>query len=515
VLFPLLAIAQIVEAEKTYDISRKAKKGALANVDWDGTHYLLTYVTKATDSKIKMEHYLFDLDFNFVEMKEQVETGENLKKEHKWFKWQGENYSIESNTVEASLTGTLSLRKRKITYTYDYDNATYDKKVETLNKVEPRSDDGRKFFYYSHGEDDITGDIYILCGIKPTMKDTKEGGQKMGLRQMFDLVVLKYNKALDLVGEVPIQFEYPQEMAFARSLPSSSDDREIESMCFIFAPYGAPGSYKFSDPEKTNFHYVRVSHNLKIVDNIKFTSHQSYWNIEEVIFNNNSIYLFGPSSLGKDKYFTMLKGSQKFKSVQLMKVANNKIEYLTETDLPEFKSKLKTPPSQKKAPAYEGKKFYFANSQVSSSGDFFVIVQNKDDKGYNDVLTFHFDSKGVLKAQYSLDVKESNKYAKEGPADQDLVESLDGKSMYWFLREVRGVAQWSGNKPLTYPRIGKIDIANGTLSDFKEFGKIGKETFYLDPNFPYLKKEGQNVAVFFGSDKSGGTLWFCRVNIQE
>lgn len=516
VLLPLMGLPQKLEVEKTYEISKKARKGTLANVDWDGNHYLLTYITKNTESLIKMQHYLFDNDFNFVDMKEQVDTPEKLKTEHKWFNWKGESFSVEGNQVEASLTGTLGLRKKRITYTYDYDNASYTKTVETLDKVKPKSEDGRNFFYHSHAEDDITGDIYILCGIKAILKDV-QADKKMANRQLLDLVVLKYNSNLEPVGEASIQFDYPQHLAFARAIGSSSGERDLDGMCFVFAPMGGPGMNKYADPERTNFRYVRVDNNLKIVDDIKFTSKQTYWRIEEMVHSvdNDAIYLFGPSALGKEGYYNMLVNTQKFKSVQLMKISDHKIAYQTETDLEEFKSKLRTPPSQKKVPAYEGKKFFFAGFEVAPNGDFLVIGQNKDDKGYKDVLTFHFDKQGVLKSQYSLDVLESNKYAKEGPAEQALIPTLDGKSLYWILREVRGVAMWSGNKPLTYPRIGKIDLSSGAISDFTEYGKIGKEVYYLDPNFPYLKKADENVLVFFGSDKNGGNLWFCRVNLQE
>ena len=60
-------LAQVVETEKTYEISRKSKRGFLAGVDFDETAktYQLTYITKLTERKLKFESYKFDNDFNF------------------------------------------------------------------------------------------------------------------------------------------------------------------------------------------------------------------------------------------------------------------------------------------------------------------------------------------------------------------------------------------------------------------------------------------------------------------
>ena len=85
--------------------------------------------------------------------------------------------------------------------------------------------------------------------------------------------------------------------------------------------------------------------------------------------------------------------------------------------------------------------------------------------------------------------------------------------MYWLLMEIKGVATWT-EKPLTYPRIGKIDLAAGTISEFQNYGAIGKKDYYLDPKFPFLETDGGNKIVFFGSDESGRQIWFCRVNLK-
>lgn len=512
------AFGQKMEVQNTYEITGKAKRGALANVEYNGSNYVLTYITKATESKIKMQHYFFDNDFKFIKMEEEEDFPEKLAVKYTWYKWNGEWYSVEGNFVEPNLTGTLVLKRKKTTYKYDWILLGYYKTVEILEKVKPKTDDGRKFFYYTHAEDDKTGDIYVLCGIKANLKDAQED-KANAFRHNMDMSILKFNAQLELVKEVPVKFDYPNQHCFVRSLtlPPTNDIKspEIGGMAFVFAPIGGPGMNKFADPSNCNYRYFRVDQDLNIVDDIKFTSGASYWKIDELIFDESGdVYIYGPSAEGKDNYYNMLTATTKFKAVQLLKVSNHKAEYLTETLLADFEAKLKCPPSQKKSPAYAGKKFEIASYKTAYNGDFFVIGQNKDDKGYNDVISFHFDNKGILKSQYGLDVKESNDLTKANPAMQQFIPSSNGKSMFWILLEVRGLATWTV-KPLTYPRIGKIDVDSGNISDFQDYGKIEKESYYLDPNYPFLETDGGNKIVFFGSDKSGKNIWFCRVNLQE
>jgi hypothetical protein len=115
----------------------------------------------------------------------------------------------------------------------------------------------------------------------------------------------------------------------------------------------------------------------------------------------------------------------------------------------------------------------------------------------------------VLKSQYGIDTKETNKFAQSNGAPQSFLEGQDLNNMYWLVREIKDVT--SKGKLLTYPRLGKIDVASGYVSDFTKYG--GKNDYYLDPKYPYLETEGNKI-VFFGSDKGGKTIWFCRVNLN-
>jgi len=510
--FSIITKAQTLEKENTYTITGKSKRGALGDVTFDsekGT-YTLTYVTKSNDKMAKFQIYTFDKDFNFISLTEDEEEFEKARIKYQWFNFKGEEYTTEGLFVEPNLTGTLVLKKKRITYKYDWFLLGYYKTVDILEKVKPKTDDGNKYYYLGHAEDDVTGEVLILCGIKDNI-----GKGADGYRHFKDFVVLKYNQDVDLVGQTSFKLNFPNSLAFSRYIGNAEGG--VAGMSFVFAPMGGPGMGKVADPEMTNFTYVRVNDKPEVIDNLPFKSFASFWKIDELVYDETTddVYLYGPSAMGKDKYYNMLLSETKFKAVQLMKVSGHKVAYFTETDLPEFEAKLKKPADQKKTPSYDGKKFQIANYLIPSNGDFFVSGQNfntsNEGNKYTDILGFHFDSKGELKAQYSVDTRESNKYAKEAGTEQLLIENAGGNKVYWVQFEIVGVSMARG-KMLTYPSIGHINLGDGSISTFTAYG--GDEGFYLDPTFPFLETDKGNNIVFFGSDKGGKEIWFARVRLD-
>ena len=228
----------------------------------------------------------------------------NLKRRRKniqWFNYNGELYTTEGLYVEPNLVGTLVLRQKRITHKYDWFLLGYYKDVEVLKKVKPKTEDGRKFFYYGHAEDDETGDVLILCGIKERIgKDMEPYGQNK------NFVVLRYNQDVELVGETEFSFEYPMNVAFSRVIPAANDG--VDGLSLVFAPMGGMGMNKYADPDKNDYKYVRVNSEPSIVDNLSFQSYASYWQIDELVHDRSTdaVYLYGPSAAGKDKYYNLI-----------------------------------------------------------------------------------------------------------------------------------------------------------------------------------------------------------------
>jgi hypothetical protein len=423
--------------------------------------------------------------------------------------------------------GTLVLKKKQVSYVYNWFNMSYDKYVKILEKVKPKNDEGTRFYYFTHFEDDSNGDLYILAGAR----DAKKG--KDPLKYYKEYHLLKFNKDLDMIKDLKIPFDFYNGYIYAKGITKftegSTDEETIDNMIFVFAPYNLGKTNR--DADAANYTYVRIDKDLNLTERIPFKSNATYWNIDYILANGPDVYAFGPLAAGKDAYYNELNGKvSKYKAVQLMKISGGKLAYLTETNLEEFKAKLKTPPSQKKAPDYEGKKFEIMNYKVFDDGEFMVVGQNykmgnqantnysyfggttttiTKEKQFNDIIAFHFDAKGVLKAQYGVDTKENNEYARDNGTPQHMLVGKNPKNMYWVVQEIKGYSDWF-KKVITYPRIAKVDMPSATLGDFTA---LGDKEFYLDPKFPYLESEPGKL-VFFGSDKPGKIIWFAKIDLE-
>jgi hypothetical protein len=529
-------LAQQLELEKTYKISRASKRGYLAGLDYDqdAKTYTLTYFTDQKKNTFKYEQYVFDNDFNLIKDGEFTEEAEKMKKKFKWFKFKGDEYTVMGNTVDNNLTGTLVIKRKQIHYKYQFLLGGYSRNVDILEKVKPKTDDGNKMTLITHAEDDMTGDLFVLGSVKA--KIAAKGNEDVG-----SIRLMKFNSELDLKANTDFEFPYGQSLAFSRYLeklnPDDPESPGISGIVFIFAPSNQLGKAK-SDPDNNNYTYVRVDEQGKIVERFNFKSPASYWKIQEMLVTEQGLFFYGPALAGRDKYFNEGEGNRlgggemKYKAVQLMKVTNGKMVYLTETNLEEFKAKQVFPPSQKKTPDYTGREFGVNSYSFASNGDLIVVGQNYDRdnktgmiKKYEDILGFHFDKNGKLKAQYGLDTKEKGvlvdyNYLNSGGyttvtittkifgCPQTMIEGSDG-NVYWILREVKDFAK---GKLLTYPRIGKIQMKDNTLTDLNTFGK--GEGFYLDPKYPFLETDKSETLVFFGADKAGKELWFARVKLK-
>jgi len=516
------AIAQSIDLEKTYEITKKSKKGTLANVEFDEAsgNYTLYYITKSTEKMAKIEIYVFDKDFNFISQTDEEMEFEKVKTKYNWFNFKSSEYTVTGLFVEPNLTGTLVMKKKEITYSYDWLFLGYHKKVKILEKLKPKTEDGSKFQYISHFEDEANGHAYVLAGEKEKIS------KNMDPNRMFTKYhLLKFNLELDILADLPITFEHSQNQVIAQALPVLNDDPDnpgMGDMVFVFAPMKSAMKGMTEDSNKGNFTYVRVNQDMKLVDRVSFDSPSPGWKIDEIIYDaeTESVYAYGPSAEGKDAYWAQAYIAKKYKAVQLLKIADHKLEYITSTNLEKFELALKTPPSQKKSPAYEGKKFQIASYTKTSGNDFLVLGQNytvKDNVGkqFTDVLGFHFNNKGELKAQYGVDTYETNDIAKGNGAPQSLIEGASGKNLYWVLNEIDGFAP--SGRLLTYARIAKIDLssAEGGISDFITLGGVDKKiSYFLDQKFPYLQTSKGNTIVFFGADKKGKNIWFCRVKID-
>ncbi len=502
---PYQAESQTVDKEATYKLSGKARRGKLAHEKQvTNGDYELYYITKSTSKKAKVQVYTFDKDFNFKDRKEEEILFEKMKSTYSWFKFNGELYSVDAITISWNPAVPLKLKKKRITYKYDWLFLGYHKTVEVLEKVKPRTDDGMKYYAFKYMEDEITGDIYIVAGAAPG------NVSKDAAKRYTDIRLLKFDSDLNRLGETKIPFEYGQEVAFAQAFaepdPENPQAMGVTGGVLVFAPNDWKGSSAPKDKNKGNFTYVEFDKNLKLTTRESFTSPSPGWEMSGMSWmskpdGTKDVYIYGAAALGKDKYHIYAVQSAKKKSIQLLKVNTGKIEYLTESDLEDISSAKKIPSSNKKTIDYSGKqKFVFQFSSVST-GNIILYAQYYSKEGQpEDYTAMEFDKSGKLVANYMRNMVLQPK-ASFG-IQHSLSENKNG--VFWTAFEIdesKGIQSVA-------PVISKIDLSNKTIGVPLVLGKVGKKpTYFVDRSFPLLNISSDQQ-VYFGSDKSGKNIWF-------
>lgn len=549
-LLPVLAIllwagaatAQSLEVDKTYEITGKSRRGYLGKVNYDEAtgHTELIFVTKSTDKLMKLEHYIFDKDYNYVRMDTEEIEFEKAATKYKWFKYRGEDYSETGISVEKNMVGTLVLKQKTTYYKWSWWWGGYNVTVKLDKKVKPRNEDGGKYFAYLPYENYRTGNTLVLCGAKDKAEKGADAWQHLKKFEM-----LEVTKDLDVIKKDEFAFDYPMSIVYSGLVMHDGADEDvmldeqgnpIENLAngdivLILAPTDMAGK-KLSNPDAKAYVYLRLSNEGKVLERIELPSQNGVWFPYEVFRQGNDVYIAGPASA--DKYFSnVIPGpgdageaaaeGAKWEGFQLAKISGGKVAYLSFSNMDDFEAKLQTPPSQKRAPAYKGKRFRYSSFAMMPDGQIFIAGQNfgKNQEGgytFKDVLLFHFDAQGKLRAQYGARRAENNDLAKSAETEQILIPGTDGQTLYWMLGELDGLREEpelanSAVKVLVYPNVAKINVAGTGIGDFVAFGtdEKGKPRYYLHNQFPILYQKNANKVAFLGANKPGKVLWFGRM----
>jgi hypothetical protein len=529
--------AQKLALEKTYEITGKAKRGYLDDVQYDaGTRQtMLSFVTKSTNNftgsktKVLYQNYYFDQEYNFIKMEENEDVYKNKR-------YKGETYTVEGIYVQNNFTGTFVLRKKLITYTWDWFFGGYKKKVKLLEKVKPKDDSGNKYTLIRKFENDQNGDVVVMVIAKGKGANPNE------------YVTMKIDNALNFTVQDKFSFDKPQIIATSTLITSvenneyddsgldeeaegnEADDTDDQGDLSTSQPgliFAASSAGKKAKADPHDYTFIRLSQEGKVLERTEIKTLASAWAINNIIAAGESIYMMGPANDGKYHDLGIPAGSDveamKWKLFQLVKITSGKVEYVTTTDLDEFEAKLKTPPSQKKTPSYQGKRFHFSGAQLYHDGSIFISGQNyKRDKKNNvqvkvylDVVSFYFGKDGKLIAQYGVRREENNKYAKAAPTQQLVIPG--NNTIYWTIFEMDGIrtereGKFKSVKAKLYPNVARINPTTGEISDFVSFGTVnGKPAYYLHNQMPILKMTDDNAIVYMGTNQSGKTLWFGKV----
>jgi len=532
-VFAFFSLTTSVQAQKiaeTYqDLTKAARKGMLVNaVLTDEGNIRLTYkmkIDKKSD-EVAYEDYVFDPALSF----KGVQPSKNTKDTHPDKTVTTLSAYVGGSNSFNVLSMSLKLQKETWERLWDYDKQSY-KWGKRLSKeeVKPRNSDSKYKGFASFANDD-EGSVSVLASYE---QDKDDNDQFVLLYVTNDLNVKE--------TKLPLQGSYS--LVYC-------DSRNNGNIFALFAP-----NKGMSDTRMYKF--IECTPKGDVVSNTDFTAPSTntlimgHREIEDALYfvagstKSNDAYnqeftSYAPisnpgysTSANKqmDKYEKKLFGTE-FANIHFLKVANGKLAFASTTPVKEFKSKVVTPPSQKKAHPYEGKRFYINNMSITPAGEILVTGQlqakkivnggNDIEYRYYDFVCLHFNKDGSLKAQYNVEKMMDDSKSEMFSSPQSFVFSPDGNTAYWEIKEVKGAKGYSsfvdaylGNTTFTahyFPRIATINLANAKVSDFTVFANKGKFLLYRYNNA--VMDEKNKTVYYIGHDEDYEKIWVGKYQFQ-
>jgi hypothetical protein len=519
-----LAQVSYMENEVAHQISNKAEQGYLGDVvmDADKKEINLYFVTATKSKKIKVEKYVFDYDLNFkTSEKEEYDQAKDVKSKYGWFKFRNEE--IEKTigvTAEPTMMGNLVFKRKEITNFWSWYYGGYRTEVKTTDKLKPRNDEGNKYFYRGHFDNDETGELLALVSPKINGKDA----YKMGM----EFNVLKVDKDLNVVSKVDFSFKNPQFLIWKGVFDNTGD------FAAIFAPTAGMG-IKDESEKPTEYTYVRINPKGEIVERIPFETKATRWMIGGVYDKDGITTIYGAGfKIGKPKdafadfknYAPVYKG---FDNMQVVSIKGGKVQYVAAPNLDEIASKTVAPSGQKKAKEYDGGRIRVTGIETAPNGDVMIMAQMLTYNAvsqmviYKDFMVFHFGADGGFKKMYSIDTP-----AKGGlynstdplsspatrPSSSEIFISDDGKTALWTTALVSKVDKTSvsyyflNEKTTTWtPReqllVSTIDLTSSNMTEVQTVGDDtkGKKDFYLRQDIRYVPFGDGKRLLVIGEDR--------------
>jgi len=473
-------VAQTAVLEKSYDISRKAKNGYLGGIDINKEKETLDMVyilSSTTKRKIKYEIYTYDKNLNLINTVKEEEFIEKARSRWSWFNFKGDTFVTNSLSAGTDMMGKLVFRKKQTKGTWIWLTGTYYRNIKQLEKVKPKTESGLKYSYTSAYEIERDSSILVIAG-KPEKKTHNE-------MLNFDIINCDNEVNINVVDKV--NFQYPQKIIFSAPLQDEneniSNDDSPRDWVVVFAPSGL--YKKEADPKPTNYTYIRISTQGKVIEKFNFDSPSNGWRILGAYEKNNAVFVYG-SAITKNptKEYTndiyknlnmvattsasaeekaeannvgqgILGGVSaiaaigsgsidmgqtqdlidlpldelKYTNMQIGKITNGKFEFITSPGIEEFEAKQAKPIGQKKFIPFDGKKFVINGIAFTASGDVFIngqdFTNSKKGRIYKGIYMFQFDSKGDLKRNYGVKLDQSSKagFFNNSPLTSDMYKS--------------------------------------------------------------------------------------------
>ncbi len=532
-VFTIISQAQVsyMENEVAHQISNKAEQGYLGNVvmDDEKKEINLYFVTATKAKKIKVEKYIFDFDLNFkTSEKEEYDHAKDAKAKYKWFKFRNEEVERTIGvTAEPNMMGSLVFKRKEITSYWSWVTGGYKTDVKTTDKLKPKTDEGKRFYYRAHFDNDQNGEMLALVSPRFPAKDAYK------MQEAYN--VLRVDKDLNIVSNTELNFPHPQWIIFhGRFAGNNTDDEYNGDYAVVFAPHDMMG-VKNVDPNPTQYTYVRISPEGKIVEKVSFETKATKWMIGGIYEKDGITTIYGAGfKIDKPKdayanyknYAYVEKG---FDNLQIVGIKDGKVQYVSAPNLDEIEKKTVAPSGQKKAKEYDGGRMRVTGIETAPNGDVMIMAQmltyNVVSKlmVYKDFIVFHFAGNGDLKRVYSIDTP-----AKGGlynttdplsspatrPSQSEIFISEDGKTALWTTALVTKVDKstttyyFLNEKTTTWtPReqllVSAIDLASANMTEVQTVGDgtKGKKDFFLRKDIRFVPFPDRKRVLVIGEDR--------------
>ena len=462
------ATSQDFIMEKDYEISRKAKKGYLGNVEQkENGNFDMIYILPSGARKIKTETYHYDKDANQLGVDRDEMEIERARTKWKWFAYKGEFFLTNTLSASVNPTGQLVFRKKLVTANWNWWNGRYVRSVKMLDKVKPRSESGRAYRFLG-GAYEVERDSSVLV---LAMAATDEA--KFGVATNYDLI--KCDNEVNIKVVQQLTFAHAVQPVFSQPL---NDDQSAEldnddaprDWVVIMAPTKTYSTKDNRAEDPADFYYIRISPEGTVKENFAFKAPAAGLRILQAYEKNGAVLLYGMSTGKEGKFIDQALGNvmvpttsadaeeqaasntdasgtfggfkkmgatlsgkddlgltqdkvddvldeKKYTHFAFLRIANGKMAWGNLTEMDEVNDKAVAAEGMKHPLKFDGNKFSVNNLQFMRDESMLLSIQDfkigktkgSNHKIYKGMYLMHFNSTGQLQHNYTVNVEQRSK----------------------------------------------------------------------------------------------------------
>ena len=504
-------------------LSNKAAKGfTMLGTTFDENGQInVLYKIKGDKKKDDLfyELYSFDKDLKFLEGKSVKEPKVETMPDRTM---QGLRAWVGGLSSFDVLSMKLKVFIKRENQKWDYKKQKYvTDKVISEEVVKLKTEAGRNYLGVAEYKNEETDNLTVLAYYET---DNKKNPKQ------YVLLNIDHDGG---VKEKNIEVTGAYSMVFCEEISEEAPGKNVGKQDFVVVL--AP---KTGNGDATKYVYLHYDIKGTLKNKVEFTSPSSNMLINSVDVKNGEVFMSALSTKSKEAYEEVFKdyasignpgadddgnfqlakynkaASEEMDNLHLLKFSGNKLVFATTAPVSEFKAKKQIAKGEKSGKVYNGKKFFVQNFEVTPNNEFLVsgqttfmqTINNVPVKAYGDIICFHFDSKGQIKAQYAVDKLYEDRLSETSNMPQTFFVTSDGKSAYWEILEFKMEKNFAGKLTEHYfPRIVKIDLAKGTLGEFKY---PGNKKYYM-----YNGDDDGSIAMYF--DENTATRTYVGIGKDE